>query len=185
MRKGFVPGAALVRGVSVFETLTALALVALLLTLSSGSMLALLGADGHATGTRALTETLATARTEAALRGVPVGVCGLVLREPHDTDTGAPCAPAATPWRDGWLIFVDDNLNGWRDEGEAILRIVRPGGGVSIRSPHPAVVFRPGATLAHATALTLAVESDGRSRLVCIGIDGFMRLASPSVGCRG
>ncbi|MCS6944634.1 MAG: GspH/FimT family pseudopilin [Sutterellaceae bacterium] len=165
------------------ETLIALLLGVLLLMFPAASLVALFAAESPQAGARAVMDLLEAARAEAALRRVPVGICGLAREQTAAASTLTRCTAAATPWRDGGLVmFIDGNLNGWRDDGEMVLRTVRLAG-VSVDSPQPAIVFRPSATLAHPTALALAVESNGQTRLLCVGLDGFVRLAHPSVGC--
>ncbi len=94
----------------------------MLVTLAIGAILAA-GAVGTAViveenrlrgEVNGLVAHLSLARSEAVKRGAPVTLC--------TSPDGAACASSAG-WKEGWIVFADDNGNHVRDEDEDLLRI--------------------------------------------------------------
>lgn len=178
------------RGTSLVELVVSLALGALMLTLTATSVLALAMGEQNGTAASSLAMSIESARAEAALRRVPVGVCGIDTR-----DSDAPMADLRCTdetWTGGWMTFVDGNNNQRLDAGEVVLQVQRTRR-VQVHLAHgaartPTVGFRPTGTLAHATSMRLAVHGGGRAeqvaRSVCVAIDGYVQLVGPQAACR-
>jgi type IV fimbrial biogenesis protein FimT len=186
-----LPIAAHARGASLVETLVALALGLLVLVLSTRSVLAVVVGESRQGAARTLAASLEFARGEAAQRRSPVALCGLDPVD-HDAPSGqVHCAPAGTPWRAGWIVFGDADMNGELDDGEAVLQVSRsPNLSVSADGaaglPAAAVTFRPIGTLASASPRRLMVGSgDGAAtQVVCVAIDGHTRVIAPAAVCQ-
>src|SRR5262249_38509707 len=140
-----------VRGSSLVETLVATVLGLLVLVLSTNSVLAVVVGENRSGAAKTLTASLEFARSEAALRGSPVAICGLDPRDADATSGRVRCAPPGTTWQAGWIIYGDANLNGQLDDGEVVLRVTR---GVPFAvipdnntASAAAVAFRPIGTL--------------------------------------
>lgn len=177
------------RGKSLVEVVVSLTLGALMLALTATSVLALALGEQNGTAASSLASSIETARAEAALRRVPVGVCGIEARDTETPAESLRCADQA--WTGGWMTFVDGNNNQRMDEGETVLQVQRTRR-VQVQlaqgmSAH-AVGFRPTGTLAHPVAMRLAVHAantaDPNARVVCVAIDGYVQLVGVHGVCR-
>jgi type IV fimbrial biogenesis protein FimT len=111
-------------GLTLAETLTALAVLGISLSLAIPAMQNLARDNARATAVNQLVATMHMARSEAITRNKPVAVCpSRDLR----SCTG-------NSWESGWLRFVDDNQNQTLDTEELILGVSPPVPGFSIRS---------------------------------------------------
>lgn len=185
MRSPLFPARARACGASLVETLVALALGMLALVLTTTSVLAVVAGESRGNGARALSDSLAFARAEAALRRAPVALCGLDARDAVVAAAQVRCARAGAPWDAGWIVFGDDNLDGRLDDGEAVLQVSRVAR-LAVQPPDRPIVFRPIGTLAQATAQRLLVvaASDQRAQAVCVAIDGHARVQAPHATCQ-
>ena len=107
-----------IRGYTLVELLTVLAVGAVLLTIAIPGYSFLLNASKLATVTNELVSSLQLARSEAIKRGQRVTVC--------KTSTAMAVKPTcdiATAWQQGWLIFVDSGTRGVVDPGDTLLRV--------------------------------------------------------------
>jgi len=105
------------RGITLPELLVALGLGALLLLLCMPSIGNWIPRYQQRNVAAALAEALQVARSEALRRNVRVDLCPSVDRLTCD---------AAGRWDAGWITFVDENGNGRRDPGEALVRVEVP-----------------------------------------------------------
>lgn len=190
MRTKFFPPAR-ERGSSLAETLVATALGLLVLVLSTRSVLAVVVGETTGSAAKALTTSLEFARSEAAHRRSPVGVCGLDPRDAAAPAGEVRCLPAGVAWRAGWIVYGDSNLNGALDDGEAVLRVERSAqleiGTSGLGAEAAAITYRPIGTLAHATPQQLAVavaDESARPQVVCVAIDGYTSVLAPGAICR-
>lgn len=102
------------RGMTFFELLVTMSIVAILLTLAVPAFDTLLQTNRLATLSNTYLTNLHMARSEAITRNARVALC-------KSTD-GATCSTSGN-WGQGWLVFHDMNNNAQVDEGEIILRV--------------------------------------------------------------
>lgn len=103
------------------KTQSGFTLLELMITLSVAAILLAVGVPGfqdfirnnrRASEVNNLIATLQVARSESITRNRRVGVC--------PTSNGTACV-ASTTWETGWLVFVDEDGDGSRDNDEEIL----------------------------------------------------------------
>lgn len=99
------------RGFTLGETLTALAIVGVGLSLAVPSLQSLTSSNRQATAVNDLVATMHLARSEAVMRNRHVTVC-------TSTD-GESCGDEH--WEQGWIAWVDDNGNGTREAAETLI----------------------------------------------------------------
>lgn len=109
------------------------------------------------------------ARTEAIKRSLRVSVCS--------SADARQCS--AQGWAFGWVVFTDDNGNGWIDSGDEILRVQsRMTGVASMAGTHPAndhlqFTFQSqGVARSAAQSLWLTDTTHSQQRLVCVSMQG-------------
>lgn len=103
---------ALHKGYTLIELLVALGLLTSLMAWAVPSLSDVIHAVRVHTGTQALANSLALARSEAVKRNARVVMC--------KSAQGAACEPGAG-WEQGWIVFHDLNSNGVVDAGEHVL----------------------------------------------------------------
>jgi type IV fimbrial biogenesis protein FimT len=101
------------RGFSLVEIQAVLAIAAVLLGIGVPSMRALAGSMGTASASNELLADLFLARSEAIKRKGRVTLC--------KSGDGVACT-AAGAWDQGWIVFVDDDGDGWRIASELVLQ---------------------------------------------------------------
>lgn len=99
------------RGFTLTETLGALAVVGIALSLAVPGLQSLAGSNRQATGVNQLVSTLHLARSEAVTRNAVVSVCPSTDAE-HCQDG---------PWEQGWIAFLDSNGDGRRANDELLI----------------------------------------------------------------
>ena len=105
------------RGTTLLELLLAITLGAVLLVLAGASVGSWIPRYQQRNVAAALAEALQVARSEALRRNVRVDLCPSVDR--------ITCDPAGR-WHAGWLAFVDEDGDGSRDPGEAVVHVDVP-----------------------------------------------------------
>ncbi len=157
-------------------------LVELMVTLAIVVILASMAVPGFQTmlvGRRleAATDTLASdfrfARAEAIKRTARVSICA--------SSNGTSCTGSGGLWKDGWIVFIDDDGDGTFETGDEIVRVQDVFLGIaSIASASPgsdrqSFVFQP-TGWSQAASQTFWVTPSGSSgvsaRLVCISNKG-------------
>jgi type IV fimbrial biogenesis protein FimT len=93
-------------GFTLVEMLAALALLAVIAVLATPSFVAWHVRDQVDARTKALTSTLAFARSEALRRGSRVIVCRIDSAR-RCLNSGQPCANGVADWSCGWAVFAD------------------------------------------------------------------------------
>lgn len=98
-------------GFTLSETLAALAVVGIGLSLAAPGLQSLTSSNQQAVSVNQLVSTMHLARSEAVMRNRPVTVCA--------SSDGDRCD--AQPWQQGWIAFLDGDANGQHDAAEALL----------------------------------------------------------------
>jgi type IV fimbrial biogenesis protein FimT len=93
-------------GFTLVETLTVVALLAVIAVMATPSFVAWHVRDQVDARARALVSTLAYARSEALRRGARVTVCRTDAAR-HCLAAGQPCGNGATDWSCGWAVLAD------------------------------------------------------------------------------
>ena len=154
-------------------------LVELMVTVAIGVVLASLAVPGFQTmlsgrQVESAIDTLASdfryARSEAIRRTNRVTICA--------SSNGTSCTEAGGLWRDGWIIFVDDNGDSTVDAGEDIVRVQGTLPGIAAiaatnGTSRSSFVFQPTGWAQSASQTFLVTPSgSGTARLLCISNKG-------------
>ncbi len=163
------------------ETLVALALLAILTSLAAPSFQSLFAKRAAGAAADAFVADMRFARSEALKRNTPIVLC-------RSTD-GISCSGLNSAWKDGWLVFTDDNANSQVDASEEVLRVqqalpaVASMGHPTANSDVPSFRFRATGIASGANSLMLvtptAASSSTLARLVCISSTGRASLTKP------
>lgn len=123
------------RGFTLGETLTALAVLGIGLSMAAPGLQALNARNQEAVSVNQFVSTLHLARSEAVMRNARVTVCA--------SSDGAWCD--GRPWEQGWIAFLDIDANADRAPAEALLDQVPGLSGMQLRSAQfeRAFTYRP------------------------------------------
>lgn len=133
-------------GFTVIELLIAVTLLAILLGIAAPSVRDLILNSRITSQANDLMTDLAIARSEAVKRGVRAAVCA--------SSSGAACT--ATPWSQGWIVFLDPDGNGAVDAATDIVKVtpaldgnntLTSVGHANSAAGGPMVAFRPSGTI--------------------------------------
>jgi type IV fimbrial biogenesis protein FimT len=102
------------RGFTLIELLVTVSIAAIMLTLAIPSFRDLLLSSRITAQTNDFVLALASARSEAVKRHVPISVCSRA--------TNTSCA-GSTTWDNGWLVFVDNNGDGAVNGADSVLQV--------------------------------------------------------------
>ncbi len=102
------------QGFTLTELMITLAILAILLAFALPSFEEITVQNRLATESNRLLSALTLAHSEAVKRNRRVVIC--------ESNNGSSCTGNGN-WREGWLLFVDNNNNGNLDAGEEIVRI--------------------------------------------------------------
>lgn len=117
-RRSFGSGKRAIRGLTLVELVTTLAIAAILTTMATASFQEIT-AQNHATAeTQRILSSVFLARTEALRRNQRVVICRSA--NPSNETCGG---GTAGDWSTGWLVFVDSNRSESRDSGEEVLLV--------------------------------------------------------------
>ncbi|MFO1356209.1 MAG: GspH/FimT family pseudopilin [Gammaproteobacteria bacterium] len=117
-------------GFTLGETLAALAVTGIGLSLAVPGLQSLTRSNGQAAAVNQLVTTMHFARSEAIMRNRPVSVCA--------SASGTGCD--SHDWSDGWIAFVDEDGNQQRAPAEALVEQA-PAPGLSLASAQFASAF--------------------------------------------
>jgi type IV fimbrial biogenesis protein FimT len=177
------------KGFSLIEVLTILLVVAILASVGLPSMTRMLEGNRLSVNTNRLVSSLYAARSEAVKQNTSVVICTRNI-------AGSACGGAGTDWNDGWIVFVDTDDDGVHDAGEDFLNVVEKtdtgmtfASGVStkivfsgdgmVNSNGNADYGEPGDPRAGTDAVNFQLDSDHKSRLICLGSTGSIRTCNP------
>src|SRR5579875_2333690 len=158
--------AASVRGFTLTELVTALAILGILTMAGAPALAGMLARSHDAAAENAFVASLMHARETAILRRTQVLVC--------PSPDGRQCR-RGDDWQHGWMVALDDDRDG------------RPDGGTPPRGTRvittvgrPQIAFRPngGAGGSNAT-FTICHAGDGRGRSVVVANSGRVRAGAP------
>ena len=107
------------RGVTLFEILVVMGIVAMLMAIGIPSYKYVTNANRISAEINGLLGDLQYARSEAIKEGQTVSVC---VSSDQATCVGA----TTTTWNNGWIVFSDPNGNGTVDAGDLVLRAQKP-----------------------------------------------------------
>lgn len=124
-------------GFTIIELLTTMAIAAIVLTIGVPAFEQTIQTNNRASQINELLHSLNVARSEAVTRGFPVSVC--------KSSNGSSCGSTGVNWEDGWITFLDDDMdadhsessdgNGSLDANEEVLGVVQAlPGGYSLKS---------------------------------------------------
>ncbi len=102
------------RGFTLPEAVTTVAIVGVMVSLTTPALRSLTLNNRMITGVNTLMAELNTARGEAIKRGSAVTVC--------KSPSGTKCSNDSE-WREGWILFTDPNENHKLDAGEIVIRV--------------------------------------------------------------
>ena len=171
------------RGVSLFEALIVLSVVATLTVVGVPSFREMLVRHEQVTAINTLVTALHLARSEAIKRITHVGIC--------PSRDGRHCigrVPGKTAWHFGYLLFVDQNGSDTRDDDETVIQYFGAIDRIRIYSGHGGnhvVVYRANgfATLTNDTFEFCDPSGEVPTRLVVLSNTGRPRVAPGNGGC--
>jgi type IV fimbrial biogenesis protein FimT len=141
-------------GFTLIELLTAIAIVAILAGIATPTLRQYAANSRTTAATNSLVSALATARSEALRRSVPVTVCS-------STDSQS-CA-ASTTWSTGWIAFTDaSGTSGQLDGTDVLLQAwPAPGGNMSVTSTNNTLQYNARGMANLAAAITFNIWVPG------------------------
>ncbi len=136
------PQAFTTRGFTIVEMMIAIAIMAIITALALPGLGAFFARNDLAGATNEIISGINQARSEAVARSNTVAIC--------PTNDGAGCDNG--DWESGWIVFVDENVNGNLNVGEDIIAVSNSGvvAGVTIDGFNAGLSFGPTGLLAAA-----------------------------------
>lgn len=162
------------KGFSLVELMMAIAIGAVLLSVAAPALSGMLRNNRVVSLTNALLGTVHRLRVEAITKGVRTTACTSL--------DGLSCSTTAE-WHDGWIAFPDADVDGERDEDEALLLVHGSSGGrvsakgnTSIRRYVSFISSGRSASLGGGLQMgTITICEGGTARLVVISASGRPR----------
>ena len=161
------------KGFTLIELMIVMVIVSILTMIAAPSFRSVM-ADNRATSTaNELLYALQVARTEAIKRNAMVSLC--------PSSDQATCTGNGN-WHLGWIIFLDVNTNGLRDNAEEIIRVQNAfDSTVTLAGPN-AIQYATGGYLSPATLLSIqaSVVDSVNNKWVCLTAIGRSQVKSTS-----
>ena len=105
-----------VRGFTLLELMTALAVLGVLLGIGIPAFRETMAINRTSAAVNQFITAISLARSEARKRGIPISICAANADQDDCEDT--------PQWRNGWLVFTDDDgTPGVVDDDDAILQV--------------------------------------------------------------
>lgn len=101
------------QGLTLIELLTVMFLMAIIGAIIAPSFNTVVLNSRINSSLSAIRSGLTLARSEAISQGATVSICS--------SSNGTTCS-GTTDWRDGWIVFIDDDDDGTLDSGEELIR---------------------------------------------------------------
>lgn len=164
------------RGFTLGETLTALAIAGIGLSLATPGLQSLTRSNRQAVSVNQLVATMHLARSEAVTRNARVTVCASTAGQACDGQV----------WEQGWIAFLDGDADGHRAASEALIDQVPGLPGMAVRSAEfkRAFTYRPNGGVAAAGQAVMAGEfafcepgADTATRVVILRTNGSPALS--------
>ena len=179
-------------GFTLLELMVVLAIIAILTTLAAPSFTQLIQSNTISSNVNTFLADMRFARSESIRRGGGVVMCRSDAPEAVNPTCGSGSGPGGHGWVSGWIIFQDWDNDGVQDTDEPLLRVKSPITSMdSIKEGDgtTSTQFRFTAT-GRLSTLTTPLQFGGSNyasdvqRLVCVGLGGRARIASPgTVDC--
>lgn len=154
-------------GFTLIELLVVVAVASVLMSLAVPSFRTFMVKRSMQAAVEAMVLDMRFARSEAIKRTTRVSVCS--------STNGTACAVVAS-WKDGWIIFVDDNGDGDVDASDVVLRVQDSFANLATLSTSVAslaITYQPtGWARAAGQTFTFTPVGDGATRLVCVSSQG-------------
>lgn len=160
-------------GFTLIELMLVLAIFGIITALGVPSFRALMADNQATSAANELLYALQVARTEAVKRNVMVSMC--------PTSDQITCTGNGN-WRVGWMIFVDDNSNGARENTDEIIRIQNAfDTTVTLTGPN-AIQYAVGGYLepASASSIQASVTGSSNNKWVCVTAVGLAKVQNTS-----
>ncbi|MEO8739797.1 MAG: GspH/FimT family pseudopilin [Casimicrobiaceae bacterium] len=140
----------LAAGFTLVELLATLGIFGVLIAVGQPAYYQWIASQQVANQAHFIADTLDLARSEAIKHGYRVNVCKSQNRRECATRGG---------WESGWIMYVDENLDGEIDADEQIIRLEGPAlDGVTVRGNRPVVDYVSYTALGHARLLSGALQ---------------------------
>lgn len=125
-------------GFTLLELMITVSVAAILLAVGIPGLQEFVRNNRRATELNNLVSTLQVARSEAVARNQRIGICPSTA----PASATATCS-GNTTWETGWIVFVDADVDGTRDNGEEILRVAEGPANMTVRAELQAIAYRP------------------------------------------
>lgn len=153
-------------GFTLIELLVVVAVGSVLMSLAVPSFRTMLVKRSVQSAVDAMVIDLRFARSEAIKRTTRVSVCSSV--------NGTSCATTAS-WKDGWIVFIDDDGDGTVDSSDVVLRVQDAQSNLASLTTSVstlAIVYQPAGWARAAGQTFTFTPADGAARLVCVSNQG-------------
>jgi type IV fimbrial biogenesis protein FimT len=160
-------------GFSLIELMVVLAVISILMSIGVPSFRTLMADNQITNSSNELLYALQIARTEAVKRNSMVSLCP---SSDQSTCTGN------GSWHVGWIIFIDTNNNGARENAEEIIRVQNAlDTTVTLAGPN-AIQYATGGYLSPAAMTTIQASATGstNNKWVCLTAIGKAKVQSTS-----
>lgn len=160
------------RGFTLVEMAVTLSILAILLGIGIPAFSKSLAAWQRDRATKALIAHMQLARTEAIKRTRRVVIC-------NSSDASTCSAPANKDWKNGWIVFEDDNANGLRDAAEPLMAASGAFPGIQSMQANNAIkrlVYQPNGLMTSGMSTMSVTPRAGPAQKIVINRIGRVRL---------